>query len=184
MRKGPSFLNLFLAVLVVVSLFHLFIQLSFYGSGIGGLAEKGISGFAVTEPSDSGGAAKSLTSKAILLAEWGLILLGMIFVYTKHRIDMKREFEDLKSLKDKKHFASGTELDNVYELLTDVGHFRLSNGARLFNVKEDIMEDWAKTLEASDLADLAYPRIGGPELRLRAVNIKKEGFFKNKNLAK
>jgi hypothetical protein len=168
MRTRLKYVNLFLALLVVVAIAHFLLQMSYFDS-------VGISGRAVSE--DGGESGRSLTSKAILLAEWGLILLGMIFVYTKHRIDSKKEFESLKKIKESKTFKSGTELDNVYELLQEVRHIRVSNCAKLFDVKPEIVEEWAKSLEANGLAELAYPRIGGSELRILPYEPKKQGFF-------
>lgn len=175
MRKGPSFFSVFLTLILVAAIFHLVLQLTFYGSGVEGFAEKGISGFAVSESEGLG--LKSLTSKAVLLGEWALILFGMIFVYAKHKINLRKELEDLKAIKKGKNFKSGTELDNLYELLKEVKHFSLANAAKVFDVSEDIAEDWAKTLESSELAELAYPRIGGAELRIKSEVQGKQGFF-------
>ncbi|MCA9485473.1 MAG: hypothetical protein KC506_01360, partial [Nanoarchaeota archaeon] len=100
-----------------------------------------------------------------------------------------------KRIKSGKVFKNGTDIDKVYELLQEVRHIRIGNCAKLFEVKPAVVEDWAKTLESSDLAELAYPRIGGPELRLISLDVgkedsskkvkqKKQGFFNKENIVK
>ncbi|MFH1803146.1 MAG: hypothetical protein ABH864_06905 [archaeon] len=163
MKSKATFLGVFLVLLVIVALAHLFVQLAFYGTGYEGFAEKGITGLAVDD-SDSGGGFP--ISEMILFLEWGLIFLGVVFVYAKHRIDLKKEFGYLNLLKQKKHFSGGTELDNFYELLRDMKHFRLSTAAKVFDVDSEVMEDWAQSLELAKVAELTYPRVGGPEINL------------------
>ncbi|MBU0907053.1 MAG: hypothetical protein KKD18_02985 [Nanoarchaeota archaeon] len=161
MKSRPTFLGVFIVVLVIVAIVHMFIQLAFYGTGYKGFAEKGITGLAVEGSQSDGGFP---ISEVILFLEWGLIFLGMVFVYAKHKIDLKKELVYLNLLKDKKHFHGGTELDNFYELLKEMKHFRLSNAAKVFNVDADVIEDWAQSLETARVAELTYPRIGGPEI--------------------
>lgn len=164
MRKKPNVAGIFFGLIIVAAIIHLTIQVAVYGTGVNGLAERGISGLAIDNPSEGFSIS---TSTIVLFAEWGLILLGIVFVYVKHKFEMNREFTDLKLVKSKKHFSGGTELDNFYELLKDKKRFRLSSAAKVFEVDEDIIEDWAKTLESSKLAVLNYPRIGSPELTIK-----------------
>jgi hypothetical protein len=163
MKSKPNFLGVFLVFLVVLAIAHLITYLAFYGTGYKGFAEKGISGLAIGENSGSG---SFPISEIILFLEWGLIILGAIVVYAKHKLDLKKEIYGLNMLKEKKHFKGGTELDNFYELLRDMKHFRLSTASKVFNVDIDIIEDWARSLETGKVAELAYPRIGGPEIRI------------------
>lgn len=163
MYKRPIFASIFFGLVVVAAIVHLFFQVALYGTGINGFAEKGISGFAIRDVAEGFNIS---FSTIILFAEWGLILLGIVFVYVKHRFEMNHELADLRMIKDKKHFKGGTELDNFYELLRDKRKFRLSSAAKVFEVDEDVIEDWAKTLESSKLATLRYPRIGSAELML------------------
>ncbi|MFH1290241.1 MAG: hypothetical protein ABIH92_02415 [Nanoarchaeota archaeon] len=171
MRKKPTFIGFFLSLLVVVALAHLFLHFTLYGTGIRGFVEGGISGLAV-DGSETDGESSGFqlpVSEMVLFLEWGLILMGVIFVYAKHKIDLKKEYHDLKLMKDKKHFSKGTELDNFFELLQEMKHFRLSTAAKVFDVDEEVIEDWAKSLETGRFAVLTYPRIGGPEIKLRQV---------------
>jgi hypothetical protein len=163
MKSRPTFLGVFLVFLVIVALSHLFIHLAFYGTGYRGFAEKGITGLAVEGSEADGGLP---ISEIILFLEWGLIFLGVVFVYAKHKIDLKKEYSYLALLKQKKHFSGGTELDRFYELLKDMKHFRLATAAKVFDVDVEVVEDWAQSLESSKVAELTYPRIGGPEIRL------------------
>jgi len=163
MKSGSTFLGVFLVFLMIVAFVHLFAQFAFYGTGYEGFAEKGITGLAVDDTDSDGGLP---ISEMILFLEWGLILLGVIFVYVKYNIDLKKELGRLSLVKEKKHFFGGTQLDNFYGLLKEIKHFRLSNAAKVFDVNSEVIEDWAQSLETAKVAELAYPRIGGPEIRL------------------
>lgn len=157
----------FLIFVGVLAVGHLLAHLYFYG---GEFHFSGIAGFAVDESDVDGEESfRFPLSEIILFFEWALILMGILFVYAKHKIDLKKEYHDLEILKNKMHFTKGTELDNFYELLKRVGHFRLSTAARVFDVDEEIIESWAKSLETGKFAELTYPRIGGPEVRLKKV---------------
>lgn len=171
MKSRSTFLGVFIVVVVLVASAHLFIHFAFYGTGLQGFAEKGITGFA-TEGSETVGGFPF--SEIILFLEWGLIFLGIIFVYAKYRFDFRKELNYLVTLKQKKNFGSATELDNFYELLKEMKHFRLAAAAQTFNVDFDVVEDWAKSLEAAKVAELTYPRIGGPEVHLIEGALKKE----------
>lgn len=163
MKRKVNFLGVFIVFLVTVAIGHIALHLTFYGTGYSGFAEKGITGLAV-ESSESEGSLP--ISEIILFLEWGLIFLGMIFVYAKYKIDIGKELTYLELLKKKKHFHDGTELDNFYELLKEIKRFRLSNAAKVFDVDPEVVEDWAQSLETAKVAELTYPRIGGPEIRI------------------
>lgn len=163
MKRRPTFLGVFIVFLVIVAIGHMSLHLAFYGTGYSGFAEKGITGLAVENSETEGNIP---ISEIILFLEWGLIFLGMLFVYAKHKIDIRKEFTYLDILKKKKHFHDGTELDNFYELLKDMKHFRLTNAAKAFDVEIEVVEDWAQSLETAKVAELTYPRIGGPEIRI------------------
>ena len=163
MKKRTNFLSVFLVFLVLAALIHVFIHLAFYGTGYKGFAEKGITGLAVDGSEASAGLP---ISEVTLFLEWGLIFLGIIFVYAKHKIDVKKEYDYLALLKQKKPFSGGTELDRFYDLLKETKHFRLATAAKVFSVEVEIIEGWAKSLESSKVAELTYPRIGGPEVHL------------------
>src|SRR3972149_1408025 len=98
MRKRPSFASIFLSLIIVIAVAHLIIQMTFYGTGIKGFAESGISGNVVdgTESNGIWDRVVLSTSTIILFTEWVLIFLGVLFVYAKHRVDLKKEFKDLK----------------------------------------------------------------------------------------
>jgi len=161
MKKRANFLGVFLMLLIFVALVHMVLHLVFYGTGYKGFAEKGITGLAVEDSEASIGLP---ISEFILFLEWGLIFLGMIFFYVKHKIDVKKEYDYLILLKQKRPFSGGTELDRFYELLKEMRHFRLATAAKVFDVDFEVVEDWAKSLESSKVAELTYPRIGGPEI--------------------
>lgn len=163
MKSRSTFLGVFLAFLVIVSVVHMAIHFTFYGTGYSGFAEGGITGLAVEGSESEGGLP---ISEIILFLEWGLIFLGVIFVYTKHKIDLKKEYDYLVLLRQKKPFSGGTELDRFYELLKEIKRFRLSTAAKVFDVDIEVVEDWAQSLESSKVAELTYPRMGGPEIRL------------------
>jgi len=173
MGRRASFFGVFLTLVVVIAVAHLAVHFYFYGTGIKGFAEAGISGFVSDDSETNDSSSGFPLSKGIIIFEWALILLGIVFVYAKHKVDLKKELHELKIVKSKKRFSRGTEIDKFYELLQDVKHFRLSTAAQLFDVDEDIVEDWAKILEDGNLATLAYPRMGSPEIVLKAQKLKR-----------
>lgn len=160
MKSRPTFLGAFLSLLVVVALSHLVIHMAFYGHEV--FAKRGLTGMAI----ESSKAEGLPISEVILFLEWGLIFLGVLFVYAKHKVDLKKEYVYLDLLKQKKHFSGGTEIDKFFELLQEMKHFRLATAAKVFDVDIDLVEDWARSLESSKVAELTYPRIGGPEIWL------------------
>jgi hypothetical protein len=66
-----------------------------------------------------------------------------------------------------------TEVHNFHKLVNDRGEISLSEAAKVLKVSEDVVEEWARTLDAADLVELDYPL--NP---LESPRVKKKGFKK------
>lgn len=149
---------------------HTLVHIVVYGTGISGAAESGISGlsiggFSLDKDLKPQYREYSRTSLFILAGEWAVLLLISLSAFVKHRQAMQ---EDMSKRFDIQKYKSSTktDLDILHDLLKEKKHLRISTIARIFNVKTEIALNWAKTLEAADIATLNYPRVGEPELTL------------------
>jgi hypothetical protein len=74
----------------------------------------------------------------------------------------------------------GTHLDSFYELLKEKKELKLADAAKLFNISDQLIFEWARILEAGDLAVLYNPGIGKAVIRLKgeieAETEEKSGF--------
>lgn len=164
--------RLLVALVVLIALAHAAIHFAVYGTGISGLGEKGISGFSVGkfkvgEELKESAPVTSSTSYLFLFMEWGIILVLFVTAYAKHKFALKKEYADLKLRKNIKLKGKKTELDKFYKFLKEKKHLNISTVAKAFSVKENIVKNWAKTLESGGLAEITYPRIGGPKVILK-----------------
>jgi len=57
-----------------------------------------------------------------------------------------------------------TDIDRLYTLALERAPLKLSKAAEILGKPKDIVEDWARTLEAAGLLKLHYPPVGEPEL--------------------
>ena len=122
MKRGVkiliSVLWLFIIVAVGHSLFHFYL----FGTGINGFFENGVSGFSIggftvgEERTGTYSSAVSISQMAVIF-EWFAILVIFVLVYTKSRIEFKRETKDLEGEKSKIGLRAKTDLDKLYELL-------------------------------------------------------------------
>ncbi len=101
-----------------------------------------------------------ITTRIFIGAQWVILLFLLIFVYIKDKKIkvMKDEVEKIDLEKASEN--SKTDLDVLYNLLKEKKQLKISTLARVFNVKEDIVIGWCKTLEASNLVTVEYPTAG------------------------
>ena len=167
MVKKLALLTSFVFVLVAL---HTLAHIVVYGTGVSGAVESGISGLSVGGFSIDNDfkplyVAYSQISLLILAVEWVTLLLISLSVFMRHRQtineDIKQEFNIQKYKSSTK-----TDLDILHDILKEKKHLRISTIARIFNVKREVALNWAKTLEAADIATINYPRVGEPELTL------------------
>ncbi len=62
-----------------------------------------------------------------------------------------------------------TPLDVLYWLLGEKKQLKLQEISRIFSIDIKKAEEWAKILEAHELAEMDYPAFGTPALRLKKV---------------
>ncbi len=160
-------LSLLLLILIIHNVFHF----SFFGTGISGFYEKGISGFSIGKLSigeeiKTKYRSVSPLSITILLAEWSLLILAVFFAFLRNRVELKKEIAAIKSPGDYKKTNKSTDLDALYNLLKEKKHLRLSSIAEKFKIEKELALEWAKTLESASLVYIDYPRFGDPEIYL------------------
>ncbi|MEM5800078.1 MAG: CBS domain-containing protein [Candidatus Aenigmatarchaeota archaeon] len=60
-----------------------------------------------------------------------------------------------------------TDIDRILAVIKEKKRVKFSELEKMFNVSKEVIEEWAKILEDHGLAEIFYPAIGEPELRLR-----------------
>ena len=125
----------------------------------------GLTGFSVGDSLTSAYSDLSQTTKIFLAAQWGFLVLIMIFGIIRDSVvrSRMREFlgNDLKKISEK----SGTDLDALYSLLQTRKQLRVSTISKMFNISNDIAMDWCKILETGNLAAIDY-KMGEPIIKV------------------
>lgn len=171
MKKKKRFLGILIAIFVVILIVHQTFHLSFFGTGISNFYEKGVSGFAIGkfsigEELKAKYKSVSPTSKIILIIEWAILFTLVITAVIRNRIEIKKEIASIPNPNKYRKFQKSTDLDNLYNLLKEKKHLRLSTISKVFKVDKDLALNWAKTLESAELATISYPKFGEPEISL------------------
>lgn len=161
MEKEGKLIKIFIIVLLAAALIHTIAQFTFFSPGVSGL-------LVGTEKVGEEFSPKiSFGSMMFLIAEWAVLITLFIFSYSKYRTSLKEEYKELKNIKERKRSARNTPLDDLYDLLKEKKELRISTIARTFNVDKKLIEEWAKTLESNNFAEIVYPQFGRPKLILR-----------------
>lgn len=171
MKNKKRLFKVLLSFLIIILLMHNIFHFSFFGTGINGFYEKGISGFSIGKVSigeeiKTKYRSVSPLSIIILLAEWSLLILAVFFAFLKKRVEIKKELASIKSPGLYKKSNKSTDLDALYNLIQEKKHVRLSSIAGKFKVDKELALEWVKTLESADLVYIDYPRFGEPEIFL------------------
>jgi hypothetical protein len=155
-------LLIFLAMLLVNTVLFMFN----YGYS------QGISGFAVKEIV-SNASQMPLVSKIILLVQWGLLLLLLLYAGLKDSviISQRREIRGIHLHRNQS--KERTDLDVLYDVLRQKRRLRITTIAKAFKVEEEVATEWGKILESGGLAELDYPGFGKPVLRFAKGEIVK-----------
>jgi len=161
------------AILVVVTLLNSFLHISFYGSGISFLYPGGISQIQALAGNFSSvnGLIYSSTTKQVsfiaICIELLLIILLLAFVSFRKR-KVKKDFGVSTAHLHPLHTKSKTEtdIDVLYRMLQGKKSIKLSTAVKIFKVDPDMIMEWCKILENADLATIAYPKVGEPEITL------------------
>ena len=138
----------------------------FYPSGVSGLAIGNIDLDSFTNQFKQKYSFSNEISKIIIGAEW-LILLLMIGVSALwQRLTGKIEIVPIKKKIEVNKEHISTDIDTLYNLLKEKKKLRFSAIMKAFNVDKDIVTEWAKILEAGNLAIINYPKFSEPEIIL------------------
>jgi hypothetical protein len=161
MAKEGKLRRILVVALGVLVLAHTIYQFTFFAPGI--------SGFSIgNEKVGEGLSLRGSTSSMIfLIVEWLALISVFTFSYSRYRESLKREYEELKIIKERKLSNKGTALDDLYDLLKEKKELRISTIAKIFNIDKRLAEEWARILESNNFAGIAYPPFGGPKLTLK-----------------
>ena len=106
-----------------------------------------------------------------------LIIILIILITIKKsklkKIKTSQEHKEEVILRAKKHLniqlhqlkQTETELDSLLELVNENGVVSLTQAAKVFNVTQEKIKEWAKILEDHNLIKIFYPAISEPLLR-------------------
>ncbi len=170
-ERGKRILGIAIVLVITFAALHTGGHFAFYGTGISGLGEKGVSGFAVgsTNIEQLREQTKDFSSlsRILIIGEWFLLVLLILASLIGSKLSIKKQHVMLviKKSKDK----SKTDIDILYDLLKEKKKLALSSISETFKVKEETALEWAKILETADLAMINYPRFGEPELKIKAI---------------
>ncbi len=157
--KKLIFWRVFLIVSVIF-LINIGIYLSDYGKGerVTGLSIGGT----IVELYNS----IPITTRILIGLQWVILLLLLIFIYLKDKKIrvVKDEVEGIDLEKASRN--SKTDLDTLYNLLKEKKQLKISTLSQLFDVSEDTVLSWCKTLESSNLVTLDYPSTGGAIVKI------------------
>jgi len=127
----------------------------------------GVSGLSIMEISNR---VKSLDFSTIaFIAQWILILAIVLVFYIKFLKRKKAEDKNGASIKVERERGkkSTTDLDELYELLTERKNLKISVISKSFKVDKDKALEWGKILEEHNLASIEYPAFSEPELIIK-----------------
>jgi len=109
----------------------------------------------------------SSQSKIFLIAQWGVLVLILIYASFKDKGASKRNNElvgiNLKRIRK----DSKTDLDALYDILKTKKQLSIITIKKIFKIPEKLALEWAKILESGNLAYIDYPRFGGVVLKLK-----------------
>ncbi len=104
------------------------------------------------------------------ILQWVVLLLIIIFAYTKFLKHRKEEEEKIQHLiiPSPKSKAE-TNIDVLYNFLKQEKSLSIGAISKIFNITKETALEWGKILEDNDLAIIEYPAFADPE-----INIKEE----------
>src|SRR3989344_1959454 len=106
------------------------------------------------------------TSQFIIIVEWVVLVLVILAGFAFEKMHHKKEDQNYIELHLPQKEKGKTALDLLYDLLKEKKKIKVWAIAKLFNVSEDIVLEWARILEAGNLALLNYPKFGDAEVAL------------------
>ena len=167
-------LNKVIAILViVVALFHTLITFVVFTSPEGnGLLNDGIKGITgrVSFDIPTNFSQLETTHIIVLAVEWILVTIIIIVVLVKGKMRLSKDIKDTRDITRHgvqfKKERQETDLDLLYKLLKEKKVLRLAVISGVFGVGRSTALEWARILEAGDLATIRYPTVGDPKILL------------------
>lgn len=127
-------------------------------------------GFSKLSPIKQHYANKEIYSRYTIIGLWTLLILSsLITIFRKKHEESKKISINLPINSKNK-----TDLDALYEKLKEKKRLKIKDIAKSFNVNEEIVMEWGRILENSNLVSINYPRFGSPELSIEVKNEKQE----------
>src|SRR3990167_5953895 len=157
--KRSRFLFMFAVVLIFIAIVHTTGHFYFFGTGIQGFRETGLSGLSVGER-DVGEDATGIYSIDSSISQ--IMIIG----FARSRSRSRDEFNELKISLGKIKGERDTDLDKLYGALQERKRIGFGVIAKAFNVHGKVVHEWAKILESGKLANIDYPRVEDPEIVL------------------
>lgn len=147
-------------IVSVIFLINLGVYLSNYGKG------KEVTGLSIGETIAEVYNNIPVTTRIFIGVQWVVLLLLLIFVYLKDK-KIKNVKDEIKGIDlEKASENSKTDLDTLYNLLKEKKQLKISTISKLFDVNEDIVIGWCKTLETSELVTIDYSSGGGRVVKI------------------
>jgi hypothetical protein len=102
------------------------------------------------------------------ILQWVILLLVVIFAYTKFLKHRREEDEKIQGFViPPLDSRSETSLDVFYQLLKEKKSLSIRSISILFKIKKEVALEWAKILEDQDLATIEYPAFSEPEVKFK-----------------
>jgi hypothetical protein len=98
-----------------------------------------------------------------LILIWIGLLIFIIVIFIKDKIAINMELVNISQYGKKEKIS--TNIDIMYEVLSEKGKLKVSTLSKAFNVKKEKIIEWARILETGNLAVIEYPLIGEPHVR-------------------
>ncbi|MEK6945517.1 MAG: hypothetical protein AABW63_01865 [Nanoarchaeota archaeon] len=116
----------------------------------------------------------NMTLLAFIL-QWVILLVVVIFAYTKFLKHRKDEEEKIKNfvIPPPKSNAE-TNFDVFYKLLKDKKSLNTSTIAKAFSISKEQALEWGKILEEHNLVSIEYPAFSDPEIIVEEEKISEE----------
>lgn len=170
MEKRGSYrvLNSIITLVVTLAVLNTAAHFALYGTGVPGVAEQGVSGFAIGkitgEQIKLNYVGLPSFSKLLIIGEWGLLVILILVSLIGDKAHLKKH---VIAITLKPHDKSKTDIDVMYDLIKERKKVSLDTIAETFKIKEETASEWAKILEEANLATVHYPRFGEPEVRIK-----------------
>ncbi|MEM0465876.1 MAG: hypothetical protein QXW97_04230 [Candidatus Pacearchaeota archaeon] len=149
----------------------LIINLAYLVYKSGGLSE-GITGFSIKENIINSYTNLPIAGQVFIITEISFLFLILLITFVRDISIIKKSNSEIIEFHIKKNEGNKTDLDALYEALKEKKEISVPIIARAFNVDNDIVLEWAKILESSNLATVEYPSFASPVIKIIEIESK------------